>query len=51
MRFRPWQSKEWRTPPPLLGADTVAVLRDVLGYDPQHIDDLLTVGAVEKRSD
>ena len=38
------------SPPPLLGADTVAVLRDVLGYDQLTIDDLLTVGAVEKLS-
>ena len=35
-------------PPPRAGQDTMAVLRDVLGYDAATIDDLLTVGAVEK---
>ena len=34
--------------PPRLGEDTIAVLRDVLGYDQQAIDDLVTVGAVER---
>ena len=34
------------SPPPQLGQDTVAVLRDVLGYDQPRIDALLASGAV-----
>ncbi len=33
-------------PPPMLGQDTLAVLRDVLGYDPQAIQALIEKGVV-----